>query len=341
MKLVDLISEKLRGRADSSPSLSDDELLFRLEQGAKTYRCGVYLHNLESIHRQQIYQELETERLKSKYHKIWSMHEEWKMSWNHIFLVGFFDSLSDMENRENYLELAVRLNYSIISRERKSLRNLEALLIGMSGLLELLPRDRFTKSLADDARFIIHKYQLNPLPATQWNRRKWLPFKHPIVRLSQVAHLLYENEMPFNSLIECRNRNDIHNLFNVEMSEWWNPYFGESVRHIGVEKSDLLGINFVVPMLYAFGHYSSDDEMTNRANDLNEDLPAESNFYITKWRRKGLDPKSAYETQALIQLAKIYCSNKHCEECHLYRHMKSKSSILSKIPAFLEELMKK
>ncbi len=318
-------------------NIDTEKLLDILLSGAKSYRCGRYLYNLDPMRRQQIYQELETERLRRKYIDIREIHSFTHQDWNQTFLVCFLRYLSDQYNRANFAEIGFRVSYNTLLRERSSLRNIEAILIAASGLIDTLPRDSFTNSFRKDVEYMAHKYQITAVPQDRWIRRRMVAAKEPILRLVQVARLLHENDMIFNRLVKCKSRDDIFNLFNVEADSEWNRYFGDSkARRIGVEKCDMIGINFVVPMLYAFGHYSSDDEMTTRANDLNESLPAESNVYIKGWRKEGLTPTVAYETQALIQLYTVYCSRGECEKCHIYRHMLSKSSILSKLPTFLE-----
>ncbi len=316
---------------------NSEELLDLLKSGAKECRCGIYLYNLDPLRRQQIYQELETERLERKYLEIRELYHYTNQDWNQVALIRLLRYLSDEANRANYMEIGLRIGFNTILRERSSLRNLEALLIAAAGLIDTLPRDNFTNQLRKDVEYMAHKYQITPLPKENWSRRRMTPAKEPILRLVQIARLLYDNDIFFNKLIGCKSRNDIFNLFNVEATSEWSKYFGESrVRRIGVEKCDLIGINFVVPMLYAFGHYTSDDNMTSVASNLNEVLPAESNRYITKWRSHGLTPTVSYETQALIQLYTVYCKELACERCHLYRHMRSKGSILDRIPAFTE-----
>lgn len=312
------------------------DLVTLLLAGSKEYRCGMYLYNLSPIERQQIYQELETERLKRKYLDLTELYNIVQRDWNQLLLLFFMRSLSDEDNRQNYMEIALRVNLNMILHERGSLRSVEALLIAASGLVDTLPRDRFTDDVRKDAAYMLHKYQITPLNPRQWSRRKITTAKEPILRLAQVAKLLYDNEFVFNKLISCRTRQDIIDLFNIEARLEWNKYFGDAkVRRIGVEKCDLIGINLVVPMLYAYGHFTSNEELTDAANDLNESLPAESNRYITGWKREGLTPTSAYETQALIQLKSVYCGAGACERCIVYKHMCSRASILKRIPAFL------
>ncbi len=265
------------------------------------------------------------------------MYSHLQSNWNKIFLIQLLDSLSDMDNRQVYKEIAVRVNYNSILRERGSLRNLEALLIGISGLHKLLPNDDFSIEFKKNAEFLLHKYQIEPFQKSDWNLRKITPVKHPIIRLSQVARLLYDNDHPFNQLLNCKSRNDILSFFDVEASLELCQRVNLRAKNpscIGVTKRDLLGINLVVPMMYAYGLYVCDDTITDRAGELNESLPAESNWIISSWCQYGLVPTSALETQGLIQLTKRYCPESRCEECPIGRHIMSPKSILRQLPNF-------
>ncbi len=284
------------------------------------------------MQRHFLYQELSVERLRQKSSRVLDSHFVNKMDWNQVFLLSFLDSLSDMNNRHNFEEVGRRAPFKIIQRERSSMRTIEALLIGVAGLWNCLPNDNFTKALKEESKHLLYKYSIKPLPPNVWNLRSLSPVKHPIVRLSQVARLLHESLYPFNRLINCRSRNDIIDLFNVKASDELCKRINLKMTnssHIGVMKCDLLGINLVVPMLYSYGIYTEDDNMTMAASELNEKLPAESNTYITAWRKLGVVPMSAYDTQALIQLSKIYCSDRLCYKCPLYLHMLSPHSALN------------
>lgn len=319
-------------------SVSKDDLMDFLHTGANSCRCGIYLHHMEPIYRQLIYHDLEYERLMTKYNRVCEMYNL-PMDWNQIFFVSFLEWMSDKNNRGNYMEVAMRLSYPLIARERGvSLQRLETLLIAVSGLLPTLPKDDFTRKIAKEADYLIHKYRLNPIPTKQWNLKGLVDAKSPILRLSQIARVLYDNPMPFNRLVSCRTRDDIIALFGVPASAEWCRYFGGVTRHIGVDKCDILGINFVIPSLFAYGHYSSNDDLVNVALALNEALPAESNYIINRWRQRGLTPTSSFETQSLIQLYKVYCIANKCQKCVLFRHMCSDANIFDKIPIFLEHM---
>jgi len=70
-------------------------------------------------------------------------------------------------------------------------------------------------------------------------------------------------------------------------------------------------------MLFVYGDQHMDQAMKDRALQLLEKLAPESNQIIRKWNALGIECRSAFETQALLQLKNLYCTNKKCLNCQL------------------------
>ena len=78
---------------------------------------------------------------------------------------------------------------------------------------------------------------------------------------------------------------------------------------------DLIIINTVAPMLFAYGQQHMDDARCQRAFDLLESVPPERNFITRSWAKAGLTADNAADSQALIQLKREYCDPKDCLRC--------------------------
>jgi len=70
-------------------------------------------------------------------------------------------------------------------------------------------------------------------------------------------------------------------------------------------------------MLFVYGEHHDDQSLKDRALFLLEKLPPEQNHIIKKWSELGIECRSAFETQALIQLKNKYCDAKNCLHCQL------------------------
>ena len=76
-------------------------------------------------------------------------------------------------------------------------------------------------------------------------------------------------------------------------------------------------INTVIPLLFAYGRYKGDDNLCDRAFDLLDQLKAEDNHIVRMWRECGLKVENAGDSQALIQLKNQYCDRKDCLHCRI------------------------
>ncbi|MFI3292828.1 MAG: DUF2851 family protein [Rikenellaceae bacterium] len=300
----------------------------QLKAEAKHSRCGERLARCNELNRQEIFCALEHERLMRKYHDIEKIYtSQTSSSWSEVFYIMFMRTLGDEANRDTFMEVARRVKLSYIQRERSNPQRVEAMLMGASGLLECYPNGDYVEALRKDADYLLSKYNITPILPLNWNLARVHPINHPAIKLSQAAMLMCKSDLIFNDLLLCRNLNDVDSLFKVTTSQLFmdtHPHLvrdGRESISIGASKRALLGINLVVPILYAYGYYLHDDDLCSQAEELNESLPAEMNRFIKYWRSQGLYPTSAYESQALIQLSTIYCRTTRCEECPVGRHI--------------------
>ena len=56
-----------------------------------------------------------------------------------------------------------------------------------------------------------------------------------------------------------------------------------SEKALGMGAVNLIVLNTVVPVLYAYGHYRSDERLCERASSFLEQLKAEDNSIIRRW----------------------------------------------------------
>ena len=86
---------------------------------------------------------------------------------------------------------------------------------------------------------------------------------------------------------------------------------------------NLIIINTVIPLLYAYGIHLQDQGLKDKATDLLAQLPPENNFIIRQWKGCGLSVRSAADSQALIQLKREYCDRADCLRCRFgYEYLK-------------------
>ena len=109
-------------------------------------------------------------------------------------------------------------------------------------------------------------------------------------------------------------------LFCIEASAYWRTHHipgaegGEHPKRIGAFKANIIGINLVAVLQFAYGSVTGRETLRDSALTLLERLPAEDNRYMRNWRNTGVSIRNAFESQALLQLATEYCPAKRCTE---------------------------
>ena len=74
-------------------------------------------------------------------------------------------------------------------------------------------------------------------------------------------------------------------------------------------------INTVIPILFSFGLYHSDEALKEKALQWLTELSAEKNTITQKWAFFNVSNNNAMESQSLIELKNNYCNQRRCLEC--------------------------
>lgn len=299
----------------------------RLRAGAAACGCGGYLAAQPALQRAEVYTALVFDRLARKLRTVDALYQEASENWNQTFYLMYFRTLGDRQNQESYLELARRVPYRIVLRERTAPRAVEAMLFGASGLLELYRHDDYTLSLRRDFEYLASKYNITPMEAGEWGLAEIRPANHPVLRLAQAAAFFMQDEFVMDRAMACRSEQDVRQLFCIEASDYWRTHHipgavgDESPKRLGAFKANIIGINLVAILQYAYGSYTGNERLRDNSLTLLEGLAAEDNRYMRDWRAVGITPRNAFESQALLQLTTEYCAAKRCEECPVGRRI--------------------
>lgn len=303
------------------------EAINKLKAGASYYACGAYLAKCDELHRLEFYNRLGFERLERKNNDIKSFYEQSDSNWAQTFYLMLMRTMGGQDNKEGFTTLARRVPYATILRERLSPHNIEALLIGTSGLLELYPHDEYILNIKRDFVYLSKKYSIEAMDPSFWKLTRIYPNNHPILRLSQITTLLASTPHIMDRILECRSADDVNSLFSVTTQPYWLTHYtpakeSQSVsKRMGRTKTDLLAINLVAQMQFAYSAYTNSEVLRARALSLLESVPAEKNSIISQWNSYGKIARTAYDSQALLQLSFEYCRDHRCEECVVGRRI--------------------
>ena len=210
-------------------------------------------------------------------------------NWNQTFYLLYFRTLGDRRNQEAYLELARRVPYRVVLRERRVPHAIEAMLFGASGLLDLYRNDEYTLNLRRNFEHLAAKYDIRPMEAAVWELAEIRPANHPVLRLAQAAEFFAQDEFVMDRTMACRSEEDVRRLFGIEAAVYWRTHFVPAAesdsrpKRIGAFKANIIGINLVVVLQFAYGSFMANERLRDSALSLLERLPAEDNRYMRDW----------------------------------------------------------
>ena len=293
---------------------------------AKTWiACQNQFHKIDPIILQLGFNRLMIERLEDKTSEILSRLQANNNDWNATFYQMLARMFGFKVNAMPFELLAKSLPIEILAKHKSSLFQLEALLFGNSGLLnnQLLGDDYYIY-LRNEYSFFYKKYQLKRIESHLWKFMRLRPGNFPTVRISQLAALIHRSHGLFSRIIEIESLDELKKLFEVQASDYWNAHYSfnktstrNSVKDLGENSINTLIINVVIPFLFVYGEKQNKEYLKNRSLEFLEQLPSEENSIIEKWGKMGVESRSAFESQALLQLKNKYCERKKCLNCQI------------------------
>jgi len=304
------------------------EIFENYEQLLKSERwiaCEDRLPRVDSFILRFWFSSLMIERLESKTGDILKILQYNKNNWNETFYQLLARNFGMKTNALPFELLAKSLPLNILSKHKNDLFQIEALFFGQAGLLnETLLGDDYFLSLRQEYSYLYKKYGLSGLESHIWKFMRLRPINFPTIRIAQMAMLIHNSSALFSKILETEDISELHKLFDVSASEYWNTHYRfnkiseeNKQKTLGTTAFNNLLINTIVPLLFVYGDQHLDQSMKDRALLLLEKLAPESNQIIRNWNLLGIDSRSAFETQALLQLKNTYCDNKKCLNCQL------------------------
>lgn len=265
-------------------------------------------------------QRLLVERLQSKAQQIFDHLKQNHNHWEEAFWWAIARNFGIKVNSTAFESIARSLPLSLLAKHKNQVQQLEALLFGQAGLLETVFKEDYPILLQKEYRFLKKKYKLQKIhePLHFLLMR---PSNFPSLRLAQLAMLIHQSEHLFSKIKETVSLNEIRKLFELTANDYWHYHyvFDEETmykkKNLGQQMSNNILINTVIPVIFAYGHYQQENEFTNRALNWLEQVKPENNSITLGFSRLGISNKTAFDSQALIQLKNEYCNKKRCLDC--------------------------
>lgn len=228
--------------------------------------------------------------------------------------------------------MAMRIPQGLLMEIKDSLPDVEALLLGHSGLL-LSSKDQGAYASSMHRRYADLKKEVpgEALPPHLWKFLRIRPASFPTLRLSQFASLIHAHLPLTEHFLGFHSITEIDKSFQLSASAYWNTHyvFGKrsphSVKHMGQQSFLNILINVLLPFRATIRKADHAEHNLSGELEILRNLKPESNHVIKKWINFGIKPCNALESQALIQLYNAYCKQKRCRECQILMMNRCKS----------------
>lgn len=223
-------------------------------------------------------------------------------------------------NAEAFEQMARSIPVTILAKHKNQIHQLEALLLGQSGLLQENFKEAYPRMLKKEFEFFRNKYNLKPCNSSVFFLRM-RPENFPTVRLAQLAMLIHESAHLFSKIKEASSLVEVRKWFAVTGNDYWHYHyrFGETSsfkkKKLGTAMIDNILINTIIPILFAYGGYRNEEKHKQRALQWLEQISAENNSTTKGFQQLEIENKNAFDSQALIEMKSEYCAKKRCLDC--------------------------
>ncbi|MEN0010779.1 DUF2851 family protein [Flavobacterium nitrogenifigens] len=282
--------------------------------------CEKQLKEINDFTLENWKERLYLERLERKSLPIQDLFEMLNKDWEAVLFCLLAKNFGLNANGESFLKIATSIPFNIIRKESAEVENIEALLFGSGGLLDIEKEDNYYKDLKFRYFYLLHKYQIEKVPVAPIQFFKHRPDNFPTIRLSQFANLYFNQHNLFSKLMNVRKTKELYELFNVSVSSYWQSHYQfdkespKKRKQLSKSFIDLIIINTIIPIRFAY-YKSQNKEVYEGLIELSNEIAPEKNAVIEKFSSFGIKSENAFSTQALLQLKNEYCSKGKCLEC--------------------------
>jgi hypothetical protein len=322
----------LRTKQEQYPTLElkryvSEELLAcyqALSLSKQALPCALSLSQIPKIHLISWLSSVGVGRLQRRQKGIFELLRNCREDWNETLFRWLAISFGFKTNASAFEQMAKTMPFKYLQKHTTSQLQTYALIFGQAGLLqESLPEDAYYTQLQQEYAYLQHKYRLTPINPACWNLLRLRPQNFPCLRLAQFSELFYTNPSIIQDIINNNNAyKQLTTLFRCHPHPYWKAHhhFGKlsPKKHtvvMGEQTVNLLFINAIIPILYAYAHFRGDEQLQAQALNLYETVPFEENYITKRYREAGFPAYNALFSQAILELHEYYCTRRRCAEC--------------------------
>jgi hypothetical protein len=282
--------------------------------------CGKEISGINPLTWSSWKERVLVERLTRRSENIFGLLEQTNGHWEEVFWWMFARNFGIRVNADAFEAIARSLPLRLLVKHKHSIHQVEALLFGQANLLGGEFQEDYPNLLKREYNFLRKKYNLVPaFAAVHFLRMR--PANFPTVRLAQLAMVIHNSNHLFSKLVEEDSLSVVQGSLQVTANDYWHYHYRfEEICSFKPKKTgamiiDNIVINTIVPVLFAHGLYHGNEQTRMKALAWLQELSIEDNRIINLFMELSVTAKSAFDSQALVELKNEYCDAKRCLEC--------------------------
>lgn len=282
--------------------------------------CEKQLQEINAFTFENWKERLYLERLERKSVPIHDLYKALNKDWEAVLFCLLAKNFGLNTNGEGFLKIATSIPFNVMRKESAEVENIEALLFGTSGLLDVDKEDNYFKDLKFRYFYLLHKYQLEKVTIAPLQFFKHRPDNFPTIRLSQFAHLYFNQHNLFSKLMTVKKAKEIYGILDVGVSPYWQNHYQfdkespKKKKQLSKSFIDLIMINTIIPIQFAY-YENQNKEVYEDLIELSNEIAPEKNAIVEKFSFFGIKSENAFSSQAMLQLKNEYCNKCKCLEC--------------------------
>ena len=316
----------------------------RLLETEEYPRCHDILPTMPAIKVHSWLSALLAERLEERAALVTRRAETFGGDWERAFFVTLSRNFGFGKNGDAFEQWAKRLPLSSIVHHRDNIFQVEAMFLGIAGLLDTGPASHASEAATDSHRielqrefqYLCKKFRidLSAHEPVQWRFMRMRPQSFPHIRLVQLANFYVSGAISLSAVLDrSTDIRSLERLLDTAVSPYWQTHYtfgcdsARSSKSLTLSSRHLIIINTIVPVLWAYAAHQRRPELRDRAIALLEQIKCEQNYITRQWRACGVTVDTAADSQALIQLKLTRCDRYDCLRCRFaYEYLKKSTS---------------
>ncbi len=290
----------------------------------KIIPCESAIHIVDYLTMQTWLTRVLVERMEKKSAGIVALLAQNRGDWEETFYQHLAANFGFKVNALPFEMLAKSLPQSILGKHKNNPMQIEALIFGQSGFLSGELIDAYPNQLKTEYGFLRNKYNLKPLDVHLWKFLRMRPLSFPTIRLAQFAALIVKSNHLLSKILEIRDIPQLRKLFaDIAVNPYWETHYRFDTeakpvaKTLGENSVNNLMLNTLALFLFTYGKQHNQNYYISRSLKLLEQLPAEQNAITIDFAVLGVRAKTAFESQALLELKTNYCNYKKCLHCSI------------------------